>query len=199
MAGTGSPRMRRTRSPGCSPNRPGCGERPVRAKCSTAPMPYRSVNSSSAPVRRVSGGRYSMACNGSLVNACRSVTPKSPTTGSPFSRNSTLLGDTPPWITPTLCAAASATAIARPSTVTSAAARGPTRSIRPARDCVHNCIRSAGSPVGNSSTASTISRDVMRRTVDSFDCSLLNADIVRLSKRLGNTFRATGIPARCPE
>lgn len=68
-AGIGSPRMRSTRSPGCSPRRPGWGERPVRAKCRTAPKPYKSVSSFRVPLRRVSGGRYSMACSGSLVKA----------------------------------------------------------------------------------------------------------------------------------
>jgi hypothetical protein len=59
-------------------------------------------------------------------------------------------------------------------------------------------MRSADSPEGISSTPSTIRMDVTRRTVASLDCSLVNADIVRLSKRLGNTFSATGTPARWP-
>lgn len=198
-AGIGSPRILSTRSPGCSPRRPGWGERPVRAKCNTAPRPYRSVSSFRVPVRNVSGGKYSMACNGSLVNACLSVTPKSPTAGSLSSRKRMLLGEMPPWTTPTPWAAVSAEAIARPSTTTSAADSGPTRSTRPASDWVQSSILSADSPEGISSTPSTIKIDVTRRTVDSFACSLVNADIVRLSKRLGNTFTATGTPALCPE
>jgi hypothetical protein len=199
IAGTGSPRILSTRSPGCSPRRPGWGERAVRAKCSTAPRPYKSVRSFRVPVLSVSGGRYSIACSGSLVNACLSVMPKSASTGSLFSLNSTLWGDTPPCVTPTPWAAVSAVAIARPRTATSAAARGPTRSTKPARDWVHSSILSADSPDGISSTPSTIRIDVIRLTVDSLDCSLVNADIVRLSKRFGNTFIATGTAARWPE
>lgn len=140
-----------------------------------------------------------MACSGSLVKACLSVMPKSATTGSLDSRNSTLDGATPPWTTPTLWAAVRAVAIALPRIATSDAASGPTRSTRPANDWVHSSMRSADSPDGISSTPSTIRIDVMRLTVDSLACSLVNADIVRLSKRLGNTFTATGTPARWPE
>jgi hypothetical protein len=57
-------------------------------------------------------------------------------------------------------------------------------------------MHSADSPVGISSTPSTIRIDVVLRTVASFDCSFVNADIVRLSKRFGKTFSATGMPPR---
>lgn len=59
-------------------------------------------------------------------------------------------------------------------------------------------MRNADSPVGSSSTPSTIRIDVVLLTVASFACSFVKADIVRLSKRLGNTFTATGTPALWP-
>ena len=137
-----------------------------------------------------------MACNGSRGNAWRSVTPKSATTGVSLSRNRTLVGEMPPWTTPTLWAAASALAMAWPSVVTSSAGNGPTRSTRAARECAHSSIRRAISPEGSFSTPSTMRIDVTLRTVASLACSFRNADIVRRSARSGKTFNATGTPAR---
>ena len=108
IAGTGSPSTRRIRSLVSSPILLGCGDSPVSAKCRTAPRPYMSVRSSTTPVRSVSGATHSMPCKGSRRNACRCVTPKSASTGSPVARNNTFVGLTPPWHTPARCAAASA-------------------------------------------------------------------------------------------
>ena len=193
IGGTGSRSTRRIRSPGACPVRRGNGGAPVSIAYSTAPSPYRSDAAERVSSRNVSGAVYSSACMGSRENRSRSASPKSPSTGSPDRRNSTLCGVTPPCTTPASCAAASALDTAAPMPSTSDTGSAPLVNM-PASEPAHSCVITLDRSPPYSPTASTVRIDGTAPTVASARRSRSSRVAVSRSNRSGNTFTATSAP-----